>query len=187
MTDFWNCQLNHIQLSTQTCIHVSNRTAAEYTLCNLCVPISRTRCTQTPQISHFQGWWAHTAQTPCAHQQQALVAAQLGWSLPWTADAHQDPDWQLSPGVRVGDNQLPTVSLYSASFNLYLNQNKQEQPQQWGTATETRVPGHPSLFRLTQVQFQTTKKWFHLLAHLVIISATSLITPWQYKTHFYSF
>lgn len=33
MIDFFDCQLKYIQLSTQTCINVSNRTADEYTLC----------------------------------------------------------------------------------------------------------------------------------------------------------
>lgn len=33
MIDSFDCQLKYIQLSTQTCINVSNRTADEYTLC----------------------------------------------------------------------------------------------------------------------------------------------------------
>lgn len=67
----FNCQLKYIQLSTQTCINVSNRTVDEYTLCALKqihwdTPKSPLfRCAEHTQHKTFvltksRFWWQHT-------------------------------------------------------------------------------------------------------------------------------
>lgn len=152
------------------------------------------RSTQTPKNLHFWGVMStHSTKPLCSPR------AGSGDSTP-----EMEPLLKCWHSLQIladssalgaehgGENQFPTVSLYSSSFNLYLNQNKS-----WVTLIsevlllKPEYPGYHSFIRLREVKFlsreQTTNKLFHLLSRLAIISATSLITPWQYQIDFYSF
>lgn len=161
-----------------------------------CVLISRTRSTQTPQNPHFSVVMStHSTKSLCSPRRAVLVTAHVRWNLSSNADIHHGSWLTAQPwGLRVGVRISFPLSVYTQTA-LTFTQTKTN-PEQHTLTREVLLPkpeypGYHSFIRLREVTFlnreQSTIKLFHFLSRLDIISATSLITPWQSKIYFHSF